>query len=125
MAPNTPSSILTFVPAKDFERSTEFYKALGFQSNDDQDVRFFSLGSCGFLLQDYYVKDWANNFMFHVDVEDAHAWHTHASKVIAEGNFDYARLNEPKLMDYGPIVTHVWDPSGVLLHFAQWEHDQS
>jgi hypothetical protein len=27
----------------------------------------------------------------------------------------------PKQEPYGACVTYVWDPSGVLLHLAQWD----
>jgi hypothetical protein len=57
--------------------------------------------------------------MIHVTVEDARAWWEHASNIIAEGNYQYARLNEPKTESYGALVTYAWDPSGVLLHFAE------
>ena len=119
MAPKTPSSILTFVPAKDFERSTQFYKALGFQSNDDEDVRFISLGSFGFLLQDHYVEDWANNFMMAMHVEDAGEWYRHVKESGVIDAFPGTRVTEPKLEDWGMIVMHMVDPTGVLWHITQ------
>ena len=32
-----------------------------------------------FYLQDYYVKEWAENFVIFISVEDAQAWHDHSS----------------------------------------------
>ena len=116
------NDVKVFVPALDFAQSLEFYQALGWRLNwkaDDDGLAELELAGQRFYLQDYYNKDWANNFMMHILVEDADAWWKHASNVIAEGKYQYARLNEPKLEDYAALVTHVWDPSGVLLHFAQ------
>jgi predicted lactoylglutathione lyase len=117
------TDIKIFVPAKKFGESLQFYTALGWQINwqaEDNSLAELELANCRFYLQNYYHKGWANNFMMHITVEDAKAWWQHASKVIADGNYKYARLNEPKEESYGALVTHVWDPSGVLLHFAQY-----
>ena len=61
--------------------------------------------------------------MMHITVDDARAWWEHASKVIENGAYEYARVREPQEQSYGALVTSVWDPSGVLLHFAQY-HDR-
>ncbi len=116
------SDIKVFVPAMNFKESLQFYTAMGWQANfvtDDESLAELELADCRFYLQNYYNKDWANNFMMHITIEDAQAWWQHATKVIEEGGYKYARLNEPKEESYGALVTHVWDPSGVLLHFAQ------
>ena len=103
-----------------FQESVKFYTALGWTCNwQDEGLAELELASCRFYLQNYYNKDWANNFMMHITVEDARAWWQHASSVIEKGEYKYARLREPKEEAYGALVTYVWDPSGVLLHFAQ------
>lgn len=115
--------IKVFVPAMNFEESLEFYERLGWHRNwlaDDSSLAVLELASTRFYLQNYYNKDWANNFMMHITVEDARAWWQHASEVISHSNYKYARLQEPRFESYGALVTHVWDPSGVLLHFAQF-----
>ncbi len=115
--------IKVFVPAMNFSESLEFYKALGWQVNfqaKDDSLSELEFANCRFYLQNYYNKDWANNFMMHIKVDDAKAWWQHASKVIEAGNYKYARLKEPKEQSYGALVTFVWDPSGVLLHFAEY-----
>lgn len=114
------SDIKVFVPAKDFKLSLSFYQELGWQTIGLHDkLAELELAGFRFFLQDYYNKEWANNFMFYINVEDAQAWYEHILKVLAEGRFGKARVNEPKLQSHGDIVTHAWDPSGVLLHFAQ------
>jgi len=116
----TAKDIKVFVPALNFAESLDFYTALGWTANwQDDGLAELELANCRFYLQNYYDKDWANNFMMHITVDDAKAWWKHASNVIADGNWKHARLKEPKEESYGALVTYVWDPSGVLLHFAQ------
>lgn len=117
------NDIKAFVPAMNFSESLEFYKALGWRVNfkaDDDGLAELELADCRFYLQDYYNKDWANNFMLHITVDDAEAWWKHASKAIDAGNYKNARVKEPEEQSYGALVTFVWDPSGVLLHFAEY-----
>jgi hypothetical protein len=50
-----------FLPAKDFETSLRFYKAIGFEAYPLGDTMAeLSLGTHAFLLQGYYVKEWAD-----------------------------------------------------------------
>ncbi|RYG58532.1 hypothetical protein EON80_26930 [bacterium] len=67
-----------------------------------------------FRLQDYFVRDWAENLMFVLDVDDANAWYERARLVLADGTFPQARVKPPEAID-DALVTHLWDPSGVLL----------
>lgn len=117
----TATDIRIFVPALDFDQSLRFYTLLGWQLKyKDDSLAELELADSRFWLQNYYVKDWANNFMFQVSVKDAQAWYDHVSKILEAESFDNARLNAPKKEDYGAITTHVWDPSGVLIHFSQY-----
>lgn len=63
-----------FVPARDFELSRRFYVQIGFQLLHDGDVAIFGIGSSSFVLQNYYNKDWAENFMMQLMVDDVDAW---------------------------------------------------
>jgi len=119
----TVKDVKMFVPAQDFKESLRFYQALGCQLNwlaEDNSLAILELAGCRFYLQDFYNKDLANNYMIHISVEDSRAWWEHASKVIADGNYKNVRLTKPKEEPYGAIVTFIWDPSGVLLHMAQF-----
>lgn len=110
--------IRVFVPSKDFEISKAFYQALGWKMlwNDD-DLADMELGGHRFYLQKFYNKDWAENFMLHIIVDSAQEWYDFAKAVI-EKDFPEARISPPKDEGYA-VVTYVWDPAGVLLHFAQ------
>lgn len=109
-----------FVGAEDYETSRDFYLALGFKLNWDQgNLAELELSGNRFLLQDYYNRDWCNNMMLHMDVPDARAWHDRVIEVLSHRDFGAARTKEPAEESYGALVTHIWDPSGVLWHMAQ------
>jgi hypothetical protein len=110
-----------FIPAKDYALSRRFYAALGWtESYADDNIALLERGGTRFYLQAYYQKEWAENTMLHLTVQDAAAWHALAEQVLAGGEYPGARLKEPAEQPYGALVTHLIDPSGVLLHFAQW-----
>lgn len=68
-----------YVPAKDFEVSKRFYQALGFNISPGWGgTADCELNGHRFRLQDYYVQDWANNFMMVMGVDDVEAWHRRA-----------------------------------------------
>ncbi|MEP7075855.1 MAG: glyoxalase [Acidobacteriota bacterium] len=106
-----------YVPAKDLEVSKAFYRAMGFEVTEawggDYDC---SLGGTIFRLQDYYVKEWADNFMLQFEVDDVTVWHDHAKSVIDTGKYGDARMGNTEIIGDTTIV-HVVDPSGVLLLF--------
>jgi predicted lactoylglutathione lyase len=115
------SDVRSFVPAKDFEMSKAFYESLGFAVKwSDAGLALLEIADQRFYLQRYYVKEWAEDSMLHITVADARACFKQISELLATGRFPGARVAEPKQQDYGALVTHVWDPAGVLLHLAQW-----
>ena len=112
--------VRVFVPARDFEESLRFYAALGWEEKWRRaGLAEIELAGTRLYLQDFYVRDWAENFMIYVEVEDAAWWHRHVTAVLAKGGFPQARVDPPREEPYGALVTYVWDPCGVLLHFAQ------
>ena len=114
------SDLKTFVGSEDYKISKDFYTAIGFTLNWDQgELSELQLGTCKFYLQKYYQRDWCNNSMLHMTVDDAKVWYEHIEEVLSRGTYGAARVSEPKLEDYGALVTYLWDPSGVLWHLAQ------
>lgn len=117
------SDVRPFLPSKDFDLSKEFYAALGCKLEwSDEDLALFNLGGFRFYLQRHHAKEWADNAMLHISVEDAAACHAAISELLESGRFPGARVVPPKHEPYGATVTYVWDPVGVLLHLAQWRH---
>ena len=109
-----------FLPAKDFETSRRFYEALGFDAFPLGDSLVeLSLGAHTFLLQDYYVPAWAENCVMHVLVSDLDAWWAHISGLKLEETFAVKAPAPPRAEPWGLTVAYVFDPAGVLWHFAQ------
>jgi catechol 2,3-dioxygenase-like lactoylglutathione lyase family enzyme len=108
-----------YMPAKDFEQSKRFYTALGFNRSEGWGgTADFELNGNSFRLQNYYVKEWAENFMVKIGVDDVKAWHQRALEIANSGEFDNIGVKPPEAVD-GFVVLHVIDPSGVLLVFVQ------
>jgi hypothetical protein len=118
MAPSI-KDFKVYMPAKDFELSKAFYLAIGFKMSEGWGgTADFELNGHRFRLQNYYVKDWAENFMVVIGVDDAEAWHRHVRGVVERGKFGNVRIKPPEAVDQS-LVLHVVDPSGVLLVFVQ------
>ena len=113
-----------FLPAKDYATSLRFYEALGFETSViGETMAQLSLGTHTFLLQGYYVKEWADNMMMHVLVEDVQAWWRHIEPLDLAGRFGVKAPMAPRDEPWGLTIAYVFDPSGVLWHFAQPTED--
>ena len=115
----TAVELKAFVPAKNFEQSKQFYQDLGFTMPwNEEGLAYLHHGDCSFLLQNYYVKEFAENLMMHLLVEDVDAWWTlvQASGIIEKyGIRTVAPEDQPwRMRDFVLI-----DPSGVLWRIAQ------
>ena len=111
--------IKAFVPSKDFETSKRFYTDLGFTipwSSDD--LAYLHAGNASFLLQRFYVKEHAGNFMMHMLVEDVDAWWRHVeSKQLAS---EYGiNASPPEDRPWGIRDFTITDPTGVLWRIGQ------
>jgi catechol 2,3-dioxygenase-like lactoylglutathione lyase family enzyme len=117
------SDIRPFIPARDFALSKRFYTALGWETRDvGPGLALVQLGDQQhFYIQDYYLKDVAENSVLHVTIEDAQAWHAHVSSLLSDAMFADARVQPPSRQAYGASVVFVHDPTGVLLHLCQWD----
>ena len=111
-----------FLPTKDLAQSIDFYRRMGWQVRFlDDDLALMELGASRVFLQKYYQKEWADNTMVHFVVDDAARWQEVAERVKNEGGFENVSIRPGQREDYGALVTHVIDPAGVLLHFAQMD----
>ncbi|WP_322757389.1 hypothetical protein [Synechococcus sp. CBW1107] len=52
-------------------------------------------------------------------VNSAQAWYDHFQAVGLVEKFPGTKVAEPDLKPWGLLITHVWDPAGVLMHFAE------
>lgn len=108
-----------FVPAKDFELSKRFYADLGLTVVAlGDDIARVQGGGSNFMLQKFYVKEHAGNFMMSMLVPDVEAW--------------WQRVQDQKIAErYGvrtePPADRPWglrdfvlvDPTGVLWRVGQ------
>ena len=108
-----------FLPAKDFELSKRFYEALGFTKVLDSEVAIFRIGPSSFVLQNYFQKDWAKNFMMQLMVDDLDLWWTHISSLDLRQKFGVPAPKAPAVQPWGLRIAYVVDPAGVLWHVAQ------
>ena len=109
-----------FLPAKDFDLSKRFYEALGFEKViEDEGIAIFEIGSSGFILQRHYQKNWAENFMMQLMVDDLDAWWSHIEALDLPGKFGVPDPKPPAMQPWGLRIAFLVDPSGVLWHIAQ------
>jgi uncharacterized glyoxalase superfamily protein PhnB len=108
-----------FLPTKDFDLSKRFYEALGFVKELDGEVAVFRIGASGFILQRHFQKDWAENFMMQLMVDDLDAWWAHLVSLDLPKQFGVRAPKAPALQPWGLRVAYVVDPAGVLWHVAQ------
>ena len=109
--------IKAFVPARDFALSMDFYQALGFtRASVFEGIAYFHCGNSSFLLQDFYVREHADNFQMHLLVEDVEAWHVQAKPIAERFN---VKIGEPEDRPWLMRDFTLFDPSGVLWRIAQ------
>lgn len=82
-------------------------------------VAIMSNGPVSFILQNFYVKEWAENFMLQLAVPDADAWWAKYDPVRVSQDFGTQRPTPPALQHWGLKVGFIHDPSGVLWHVTE------
>lgn len=114
-------NLTPFVPAKDYLLSKRFYNDLGFKEIVTIEIGTrFEIDGYGFWLQNYYVEDWAGNFMLCLYVQDIEAWLARLKNMNLEKEYDRkARLLSEPHDQEGGIMMQFADPSGVLWHIRQ------
>ncbi len=117
----TVNNITPFIPAKDYELSLRFYNDLGFTEivKLENSIRLQIDGN-SFWLQDYYVKDWADNTMLCIYVDDLDAWWSMIRELNVNDSYgsDAKILSEPHQQEGGSMMQFT-DPSGVLWHVRE------
>lgn len=117
---STIRSFRPFLPAKDYQTSLRFYEAIGFRAYPlGETMAELSLEQHAFLLQGHYVKEWAENTMMHVLVDDVQEWWKHIDSLDLTNRFRVSPPAAPKAEPWGLTVAYVFDPAGVLWHFAE------
>jgi len=108
-----------FVPAQDFDLSKRFYQDLGFELVwSSEDLAYLRHGNSSFLLQNFYDKANAYNFMMHLLVEDVEAWWRHVEDQRLASRYG-VRAEPPEDRSWGMRDFVIIDPTGVLWRIAQ------
>jgi hypothetical protein len=106
--------IKAFVPARDISVSAEFYRTIGFEIPWlNESMGYVRYGSTSFLLQQFYVKEHAQNFMMHMLVESADDWYEHVMQSGAPARFG-VHVAKPEDRPWGIRDFTLGDPTGVF-----------
>ena len=113
-------SIRPFIGAKNYEVSRRFYRDLGFEESVlTGNMSYFKTRALGFYLQDAYVKDWVDNSMIFLEVEDVDSFWNRLLKLDLPAKYDGVKLTPIRRLDWG-MECFMHDPSGILWHFGEF-----
>lgn len=113
-------SIRPFIGAKDFELSRSFYRTLGFEENVlSPQMSVFKKDGLGFYLQNAYVRDWIENSMIFLEVEDVGSFWKELVELDLPSKYEGVKLTSIRQYDWGREC-FLHDPSGVLWHFGEF-----
>ena len=112
-------SIRPFIGAQNYELSRSFYRDLGFQESVLHGMSYFKTEGIGFYLQNAYVKDWVDNTMLFMEVDDVERYWNELVALDLPSKYKNVRLTPIRSYDWGREC-FLHDPSGVLWHFGEF-----
>lgn len=113
-------SIRPFIGAENFEVSRSFYRDLGFQEKVlFPDMSYFSTDGLGFYLQNGYVKDWIDNLMIFLEVDDLERHWNELVALDLTSKYQRVKLTPIRNFPWGREC-YLHDPSGILWHFGEF-----
>lgn len=113
-------SIRPFIGAENFEVSRSFYRDLGFEESVlTHNMSYFKTGSMGFYLQDAYVKDWIDNTMVFLEVDDVKRYWNELTALNLAAKYKRVKLTPIREEQWGREC-FMHDPSGILWHFGEF-----
>jgi len=113
-------SIRAFIGSQDFEISRSFYNDLGFQESIlSPGMSYFSKQGLGFYLQNAYVKEWVDNTMIFLEVENVDQYWNELLALDLTGKYEGVRLVPVRHEPWGKEC-FLHDPAGVLWHFGEF-----
>nr|WP_295924043.1 VOC family protein [uncultured Dyadobacter sp.] len=113
-------SIRPFIGAVDFDTSRNFYRDLGFQETVlTPQMSLFKSGDYGFYLQNAFNRDWIDNTMVFLEVEDVQTFWDALATLDLVAKYKNVRLTPIRVEHWGREC-FVHDPSGILWHFGEF-----
>ncbi|WP_367774139.1 glyoxalase [Flavobacterium sp. WC2421] len=117
-------SIRPFIGAKNYAISRQFYQDLGFQEIIlATNMSYFKLDNLGFYLQDAYVKDWVDNTMIFMEVEDVPQFYNNLLALDLTAKYIGVKLIPIREQLWGSEC-YLHDPSGILWHFGAFKAEK-
>ena len=114
-------SLRPFIGAKDYDLSRSFYLELGFSEFViSPDLSVFKLGEMAFYLQKYYAKDWVDNTMLFLEVDDAERYYQELMELDLPAKYPGVRLSPVRKDTWGDEC-FLHDPSGILWHIGHFK----
>lgn len=115
------NSIRAFIGTKDYNLSRQFYTEFGFSEIiTSPSLSYFFIDSFGFYLQDAYVKDWIDNSMLFLEVENLKDQLIRIKELGLEQKYSGVRVTEISYNEWGNEF-FVYDPSGILWHIGEFK----
>lgn len=116
-------SIRPFIGAKNYQVSKQFYIEIGFTAIEiGDDMTYFNLNeNLGFYLQDAYVKNWVDNSMVFMELENIDSYWKELEEKNLSSKYKNVRLSEIKDLAWGRVF-FLHDPSGILWQFGQFNN---
>ncbi|QKJ31603.1 glyoxalase [Mucilaginibacter mali] len=113
-------SLRPFIGSKDFETSRRFYRDLGFEEVVlAHNLSVFKTGNQAFYLQDYYAKDWVDNTMLFLEVDDVDRYWKELLALDLPAKYPGARVSPPRVEAWGKEC-FLHDPAGILWHIGEF-----
>lgn len=112
-------AILPFLGSRNFQESCTFYELLGFEIKliSKGFARVYINGKIGFYLQGAYSKEWCENTMVFLEVEDLENQRESILKLDLPEKFPGAKVSKIQKNDWGDEF-FLHDPAGILWHFG-------
>jgi catechol 2,3-dioxygenase-like lactoylglutathione lyase family enzyme len=114
-------SIRPFIGAKDFNESRRFYRDLGFKERVlSEKMSVFHTGKLSFYLQDSYVKEWVDNTMLFLEVEDVNQFWDDLLELELQKKYPNIQQKPVRELDWGREC-FLHDPSNILWHIGEFK----
>jgi catechol 2,3-dioxygenase-like lactoylglutathione lyase family enzyme len=117
LGPHPARELRSIVPARDFDLSKRFYRAIGFVEDwTNGEIAMFKNGATSFLLRSEPDAAYAAGMQMQLVVDSADDWYTHVASVIDPFGITVAA---PVDRPWGARDFVLADPSGVRWRITQ------
>ena len=109
-----------FIPSgQDYALAQRFYEELGFEKvYSDDGLSIFRMGEQEFFLQNFQNREFQDNYMVQLVVDDLDGWWTHIQAAALDRKYP-VKLKEPTVYPWGKREIHLIDPAGVCWHISE------